>query len=286
MPSLRKPKKRSWLRVLHEKRYAGITIITLIRLPLQVAILAGTIVAWVFIAKQISRDAASGNDDSSNSDNGSSLSIGASAGIFVHVTFAITVLAQLIFLERGIFFLRAQRYAYLNPQSSRNRNRSDSGNPHLPPSGMMAFAPWNRPPLPTYAATLAQSGVGTGDVEDNVIAIPPPPAYGHTRGSRLLLQGYLRDSLRLALHDDGEGNGGIRREDVLHLAELGENRRSVSSRRNDEDEGEEGRGRDRPVSYRSTDSTWEERCDAERAMRLAETLGALENTANTSSTRR
>jgi len=33
-------------------------------------------------------------------------------------------------------------------------------------------------------------------VEDNLIAQLPPPAYGNTRGSTLILSGYLRESLR------------------------------------------------------------------------------------------
>lgn len=58
------------------------------------------------------------------------------------------------------------------------------------PNSTIALSPWNRPPLPTYAAALAESGVGTGDVEDHLIAAVPPPAYGNTRGSTLLLRGY------------------------------------------------------------------------------------------------
>ncbi|KAG8694666.1 hypothetical protein FRC11_002054, partial [Ceratobasidium sp. 423] len=35
---------------------------------------------------------------------------------------------------------------------------------------------------------------GTGDVEDNVIAAPPPPEYGNTRGSTLLLASHFSAS--------------------------------------------------------------------------------------------
>ncbi|KAF8527340.1 hypothetical protein JB92DRAFT_2867045, partial [Gautieria morchelliformis] len=59
-------------------------------------------------------------------------------------------------------------------------------------SNGMAFAPWNRPSLPTYAAALGVRG--TGDVEDAIIAAPPPPAYGNTRGSTLILASFLRNS--------------------------------------------------------------------------------------------
>ena len=122
----------------------------------------------------------------------------------------------------------------------------------------IAFAPWNRPPLPTYAAAIAQSGVGTGDVEDNIIAIPPPPAYGNTRGSTLLLQGFLSDALR-AQRPRSSGSMqswvNVRRSEGL---------------RGGEDE------QDRPKSYVSTDSEWEARLDADRALVLEETLARLE----------
>jgi hypothetical protein len=114
----------------------------------------------------------------------------------------------------------------------------------------MAVAPWTRPPLPTYAAALASSGVGTGDVEDVEIAQPPPPAYGQTRGSTLILAGFLRNSLRAQAHEY-EGDRG-----------------STTSERND-----------RPISFVSLDEDWEVRRDADRARRIEEALAALENPA-------
>lgn len=120
----------------------------------------------------------------------------------------------------------------------------------------MGIAPWNRPPLPTYAAALAQSGVGTGDVEDNEIAVVPPPAYGHTRGSTLLLSGFVSDTLR-AQRRERARNGGDARSSTV--------RSSWMSGRSD-----------RPVSYASLDEEWEERSDRIRAVRLEETLARLE----------
>ncbi|KIK69760.1 hypothetical protein GYMLUDRAFT_121995, partial [Collybiopsis luxurians FD-317 M1] len=114
-----------------------------------------------------------------------------SSTIFVHVVFAVGFLSQCLFLERRIYVMRAQRYMFLHPgeilPTSRHGRAFDA---------TVAFSPWNRPPLPTYAAALAQSGVGTGDVEDNLIAVNPPPAYGNTRGSTLLLSGFLDARLR------------------------------------------------------------------------------------------
>ncbi|KAI5123132.1 hypothetical protein M0805_000835 [Coniferiporia weirii] len=264
--SIRKPPKHnallSWLDPrpsLNKIKYGGITLTTIIRFFLQLAFIGGSIAAWVIVARKLGSDnsdnssasgGSTGSDASSDASSDAPPNIGGSANIFVHVTFGIAVLTQLLFLERCIFFMRAQRYATMHPEGSRSGSSSSRIG--------MAFVPWNRPPLPTYAAALAQSGVGTGDVEDNVIAIPPPPAYGNTRGSTLVLAGFLRNSLRAAV---GADRGG---PDRLSLAELGEGDVEISQR-------------GRPVSYRSTDEEWEERCNAERALRLADTLGRLEN---------
>jgi hypothetical protein len=108
------------------------------------------------------------------------------------------------------------------------------------PDASMPVAPWSRPPLPTYAAALASSGVGTGDVEDVEIARPPPPAYGKTRGSTLVLASYLRNSLR------------------VQAREYERDRRvSGTSVRSD-----------RPISFVSRDEEWERRRDADRARRI------------------
>jgi hypothetical protein len=147
--------------------------------------------------------------------------------------FCIAVIGQLVFLERRIYRLRAERYTFLHPGEMLPRYTERT----LPGGDLsFAFAPWNRPPLPTYAATLAQSGHGTGDVDDHLIAVPPPPAYGNTRGSTLLLSGFLRDSLRAqrppTIHSEvdverGEGesdnaDNGANRDDHLQqtLAQL------------------------------------------------------------------
>lgn len=167
---------------------------------------------------------------------------GESGSIFLHIVFAVLTLGQLLFLERRLFRLRAERYMHIHPgemlPSARFQRRLGSD-----PS--FAFSPWNRPPLPTYAAALAESGVGTGDVEDHLIAAPPPPAYGNTRGSTMLLQGYLRNSLRAQRPNSQESSWS-----------------PIS----------------RPVSYRSRDEQWEAVEDAERARRLEETLATLERT--------
>jgi len=122
----------------------------------------------------------------------------------------------------------------------------------------MGFAPWSRPSLPTYAATLAEVGVRTGDVEDNLIAIPPPPAYGNTRGSVLLLSSFLRDSLVRNMNRSSHRSS---QRSTTGQAQVASPR-----------EMEEGRG-SRPISYDAS----EEMNNARRAVQLEEALSKLEN---------
>ncbi|KAG7088164.1 hypothetical protein E1B28_012186 [Marasmius oreades] len=224
--AINKPLKRS-----RKICYGGITLSTLMAFLIQLLMVFGTITGWVVTVllmnkktKAVKEGNAAGTIPSS---------------VFVHVVFTIAILGQLLFLERRLYRLRAERYAHLHPgeiipSSIRYGNHSDP---------VVAFSPWNRPPLPTYAATLAQSGVGTGDAEDHIIAQPPPPAYGNTRGSTLLLSGFLRNSLRA--------------------------QRPVSS-------DSTATTPERPVSYRSMDSEWEVVQDARRAQQLERTLATLE----------
>ncbi|KAI0771241.1 hypothetical protein BD413DRAFT_457469, partial [Trametes elegans] len=191
--------KRSLISFLKPKRiptYGGLRLTSVALLAFQLCLFGGTIAGWVVLVQhmQTAQPAPSLSADPDPGSNSPSMLKQMSSQIFVHVAFGITCLAELIFIERSVFRLRAERYGFLHPGEilprSRARPSADG------PSTAMAFAPWHRPPLPTYAAALAQSGVGTGDVEDNVIAIPPPPAYGNTRGSTLLLAGFLSDAQR------------------------------------------------------------------------------------------
>jgi len=229
----------------------GISLVTFIRFVFQLLFIAGTLAAWVTIIQHLNTtsDDQEAEDPSENPD---ALSFGGSGSIFVHVAFGVATLGQLLFLERCIFYMRAQRYMYKHPGSSLPRHGRSMPRSHVG----MGLAPWNRPPLPTYAAALAQSGYGTGDVEDNAIAIPPPPAYGNTRGSTLMLAGFMRNSLRRGSAVSAD------------LEAQNQRRMSQASRP------------DRPVSYRSTDSEWEQIMDAERSLRLAETLERLEESAH------
>jgi len=212
----------------HRKCLGGIQLSTLLIFVTQVLVLCGSITAWVFTT-QILRRMAQG------------LPGGQASFMLVHIVFVIVVIGQIVFLERRLFRLRGERYSHLHPGEVLPRHRTIPIHPHT----AIAFAPWNRPPLPTYAAALAQSGVGTGDVEDHLIAAPPPPAYGNTRGSTLLLAGYLRESLRA--------------------------QRPLSATSQTPAPSTE-----RPSSYVSGDDQREAIQDTDRARRIEETLGRLE----------
>ncbi|KXN88092.1 hypothetical protein AN958_07551 [Leucoagaricus sp. SymC.cos] len=217
-------------------KIAGIEVPTLMRFGLQILVFCGTIVGWVFVARLLmTKQTADGKTPG-----------GPSSTIFLHVIFGIAVLGQILLLERRIFRMRAERYSHLHHGELLPRFR----NRHTAPNDVIALSPWNRPPLPTYAAVLAQSGRGTGDVEDSAIAQQPPPAYGNTRGSTFLLSGFLNQEQRL------------QRPPSVH---------STSSMM------------DRPKSYVTKDEEWEEIQNAERARRLEETLAKLERSASRSS---
>ena len=215
--------------------FHGIYVSSILIFAGQVVFFIGTIAGWAVLTSHLS-----------HSSNGSTQ-------IFLHVAFAIAALTQLVFVERSIFHMRAQRWAHVNgpglPMHDGDRRASAVN---------IGFAPWNRPPLPTYAAALAQSGVGTGDVEDNVIAVPPPPEYGNTRGSTLVLSGLLTDAMR-------EQRAQARAQAIAraNAGEAGSVRGSWMS--------------ERPVSYASRDEEWEERRDANRAHALEQTLACLDS---------
>ncbi|KAI0690471.1 hypothetical protein C8T65DRAFT_587871 [Cerioporus squamosus] len=251
--------KRSLISFLKPKRiptYAGLRLTTLAIFLFQLCLFGGTIAGWVLIIKRMQKSgsgsASDADDDQDSTTTTTAVFSSTSAQIFVHVAFAIVSLAEGIFIERSVFRLRAERYGHVHPgeilPSARRAEQEMS----------MGLAPWNRPPLPTYAAALAQSGLGTGDVEDNIIAIPPPPAYGNTRGSTLLLSGFLTEALRAQRPRSGGST---------------QSRNSARSSRSGRSGGDE---QDRPQSYMSTDPEWEARCDADRALVLEETLARLE----------
>ncbi|KAI0248602.1 hypothetical protein BJV78DRAFT_1284687 [Lactifluus subvellereus] len=228
-------------------KFLGVQSTTLSLLILQLLFLVGTIIGWVFAAIAIRRmsEAMVPPSDAFDDQSSSQPQTG-SSNVFIHVAFTVVAIVQLVFIERRIFRVRAERYAFKHPgemlPTSRGRGYPAANNSAMP------MAPWSRPSLPTYAAALVAGGVGTGDVEDAEIAQPPPPAYGKTRGSTLLLAGFLSDNLRMQAREHEQGR-----------------RVSTISERSD-----------RPISFISRDEEWEVRRDADRARRIEEALAALE----------
>lgn len=173
--------------------------------------------------------------------------------VFIHVAFSVIVITQLLFIERTVFRLRAERFSYLHPEAELpTRNPFTGGNSHG-----LAFAPWQRPSLPSYAAALRAAPTTTGDAEDQEVARmvalghgDVPPLYGNTRGSTLLAYGL------------GAGP-------LANRPTSSSSRRTIASlftRR----EAEEGGSR--PVSYGQSQQIE----DALRAQKLEETLTRLE----------
>jgi len=161
------------------RTFGGLRLDTLAIFAVQLIILGGTVAAWVFASNRLARMAKEKHQTQPT--------------IPMHFIFIVIILVQLVLLERLLFRLRGERYNYIHhgeilPHQSHHRNTPRS-------SMIMAFAPWNQPPLPTYAAALSQSGVATGDVEDHLIAGLPPPAYGNTQGSTPVLSGFPQNSL-------------------------------------------------------------------------------------------
>ena len=154
----------------------GLRLYTLVIFAMQLTLLGGTVTAWVFATKRLALTA-------------ENTPIGYAPIIAVHIVFIVVILIQIVFLERILFRLRDERYNYLHGEMAPLHRRLSRS------SVISPFAPWNHPPLPTYATALSQSGVATGDAEDNIIAILPPPAYNNTRGSTLILSGCSRNNL-------------------------------------------------------------------------------------------
>ncbi|KIJ54993.1 hypothetical protein M422DRAFT_24850 [Sphaerobolus stellatus SS14] len=229
--SMNMPIKPLKARTCLKGKIAGVSVKAILYVVLFATLLAGTIVGWVLAALHIS---------SINSSNPTTIS-----PIFLHLIFAVLVLVFLVFIERSTFRVRAERYAHVHPGQMLPSHRRNM--PSTDPNNL-AYAPWNRPSLPTYAAALGFRG--TGDVEDALIAGPAPPAYGNTRGSTLLLANLMRNS-----------------------------RASNRVPESVQDDAASVRTLDRRISTRSLPIPYDEsehQEDARRAQTLAETLAHLE----------
>lgn len=141
--------------------YRGVSPVTFLRIIMLLVFLAGTGAAWALTVMRVSADTNSDNSPDppkEEPDDGRiRLPPSFSALVFVHVSFTIVALFELLFLERAFFHARAERYLFNHGVPRRGSSMASMG-----------LTPWSRPPLPNYAAALAESGVGTGDVEDNL----------------------------------------------------------------------------------------------------------------------
>jgi hypothetical protein len=155
----------------------GIRLSTLLRLFFLVFAFTGIVVAWILTVVLVKGSKGPPASDGQTSHNGAIPSSMNASIIFIHIGFGVTTLLLGILLERATFIARAERYNFVH------RSDSNSGSGVGPPG--ITFVPWNRPSLPTYANALGYRG--TGDVEDNYIAPLPPPEYGNTRSSTLLM---------------------------------------------------------------------------------------------------
>lgn len=149
---------------------SGLQRSTLLLFAILLTLLGATITFWVFAYIRMKAKLAKQDNPMR------------SLSVLIHVPFVVIVIALLVHLHRQICNLRKQRSDHLRPGGELPRHRRSRSSRER----LTSLAPWNRPPLPTYNTVLAESGVATGDVDDNLIAIPPPPAYGNVRESTLL----------------------------------------------------------------------------------------------------
>ncbi|KAI0755206.1 hypothetical protein C8Q80DRAFT_1216930 [Daedaleopsis nitida] len=188
--------KRSLISFLKPKRIptvAGLRATTLVCFFVQLFAFGATLAGWVIVIQRMQKSMAASSDpsppspppssDVSGTDDGGETTTAifntTSAQIFVHVAFGIVALAQLIFIERRLFRLRAERYAYVHPGEilpSARRAQQEA---------TMGLAPWNRPPLPTYAAALAHTLLLAGFLSE-ALRTQRPRSNGSSRmrGSR------------------------------------------------------------------------------------------------------
>ena len=132
--------------------FGGIRLPTILIFAAQIILLAGTALAWFFTSKHLNTLTV----------NGKNLFKGQPSIIFVHAMFAVLVLLQVVFLERRIFRIRVERYAYRHPGETLLRARHQSIF-----SARITFVPWTRASPAAYAAELFHRGtIVTRDVED------------------------------------------------------------------------------------------------------------------------
>lgn len=254
------------------KKFGGVTVRAIVRFTVVLAIVIGTIVGWVFSAISVGHSSHNNNNNNSNNSNGGGGNNSSISPIFLHLLFAVVVIIELVLLERTLFRVRAERYAHKHPGEMLPLHRN-AATAQIAARGM-PLAPWNRPSLPSYAAALGFRG--TGDVEDGLIAAPPPPAYGNTRGSTLLLTTLVQNRSRNSLSELRESNeeeydspsrrASMHSDDSMPSADRHHQPQTVVARTSNE--------QNRPLSY----DTSEYQVNLQQAQRLEVVLtGSQEN---------
>lgn len=123
----------------------GVRPSTIFLLVIQSSLLLITIGFWIILARLILPSSNAGKT--------------AATGVFIHISFVIGTIFQVILLERLVFRYRAERYAALHP----GEVIPDMFNRGEQVSTRLALAPWNRPPLPTVSLILRLLDVGNAD---------------------------------------------------------------------------------------------------------------------------
>jgi hypothetical protein len=123
----------------------GVRVSTILLLVTQGSLLLFTIAFWIILAKVVLP----------SSDVGRMTAI----SVFIHITFIVCTIVQVVLLERLVFRYRAERYAMLHP----GQIHPDVFNRGEQVSTRLALAPWNRPPLPTVRVVYHLSLILTSE---------------------------------------------------------------------------------------------------------------------------
>lgn len=161
------------------KRLGGICNNTISRICYLVLIVGVLAAAWVLSVRAIEMSP-DPNQNGEQEGPGSSLS----STVFIHIVFAISTLALLITLYQTVLQVLAERRAFAHPHDvlpRYNTYEADSDN----------YAPLRTRMRPLWLSGTLREGRTAPAVDADVPAMvgPPPPAYGRTRGSTLLLKG-------------------------------------------------------------------------------------------------
>ena len=114
----------------------GVRVSTILLLVTQGSLLLFTIALWIILATLVLPPSVAGRKIATS--------------VFAHVTFVICTIVEAIIFERLLFRYRAERYAMLHAGEA----FPDSFNRGAQVSTRLAFAPWNRPSLPTVSLVL------------------------------------------------------------------------------------------------------------------------------------